>query len=265
MRGRSTPSRPARQESGAAGIVTALLLFCARSFCLAGFFLILPVQALAGPLEDADTAYRRGDYATAMRIYQSLASQGDPRAQSNLGHMYLRGRGTDKDYPAALKWFRRAAALGVADAQYSLGEIYLREWGVEQDLTEAARWYTRAAEQGHAGAQVTLAVLYMIGRGVHQSQPKAAFWFERAATQGNADAQVELGDIYAAGRGVGRDPVTAYKWLRLGQNNSRKESLRARAAKSLGRLTRGMSQAQIAEGERLVREWQPVPARTGQP
>ncbi|UZW57772.1 sel1 repeat family protein [Sphingobium sp. JS3065] len=231
-------------------------LFC----CL----LLFPFPCPAGPFEDAAAAYRRGDYANAMRLYQSLADGGDPRAQNSLGRMYLRGQGAGRDYRQAMKWFRRAAALGVADAQFHLGEIYLREFGVEQDLVEAARWYTRAAEQGHIGAQFTLAVLYTIGRGVSRSPLKAVYWFERAASQGNAAAQVQLGIIYGAGQGVARDSVAAYKWFALGQANARESKLRAKASQNMNRLSRGMTPAQIAEAQRQAREWQPVPARGGQ-
>lgn len=260
MRGRSGKSAPQERGSGA---LAALAPFCLRRAVLFGL-LFCALPCLAGPFEDAAAAYRRGDYANALRLFQSLADDGDPRAQNSLGRMYLRGQGAGQDYKEAMKWFRRAAALGVADAQFNLGEIYLREFGVEQDLVEAARWYTRAAEQGHIGAQFTLAVLYMIGRGVTRNQLKAVYWFERAASQGNADAQVQLGSIYGAGQGVPRDPVAAYKWFALGQANARTPALRAKANQNMDRLSRGMTQAQIAEAQRQVREWQPVPARGGQ-
>jgi len=257
---RSGKSEPRRK--GASAFV-ALVPFCLWRASLFGL-LLFSLPCLAGPFEDAAAAYRRGDYANAMRLFQSLADNGDPRAQNSLGRMYLRGQGAGRDYKEAMKWFRRAAALGVADAQFNLGEIYLREFGVEQDLVEAARWYTRAAEQGHVGAQFTLAVLYMIGRGVSRNQLKAVYWFERAASQGNADAQVQLGTIYGAGQGVPRDPVAAYKWFALGQANARTPALRAKASQNIDRLSRSMTPAQIAEAQRQAREWQPVPARGGQ-
>ncbi len=40
---------------------------------------------LAGPLEDADAAYRKQDYTTALRL---AADQGDAGAQFMLGSMY---------------------------------------------------------------------------------------------------------------------------------------------------------------------------------
>ena len=39
----------------------------------------------AGPLEDADVAVKRRDYATAVRLIRPLAEQGDATAQYNLG------------------------------------------------------------------------------------------------------------------------------------------------------------------------------------
>lgn len=39
----------------------------------------------AGPLEDADAAERRDNYATAIPIYRSLADKGNVDAQRRLG------------------------------------------------------------------------------------------------------------------------------------------------------------------------------------
>ena len=47
--------------------------------------------AAAGPLEDGSSAYQRGDYATALRLWRPLAEHGDPRVQYNLGLMYGMG------------------------------------------------------------------------------------------------------------------------------------------------------------------------------
>lgn len=259
MRGPKRKAEPRRLGAGA--------LAASRPPCLWQIFalslLLLSAPGMSGPSEDAAAAYKRGDYANAMRLYRPLAEQGDARAQTSLGRMYLRGQGASRDYREAMKWFRRAAALGSADAQFNLGDIYLREYGVKQDLIEAARWFTRAAEQGHVGAQFTLAVLYLIGQGVSKSQQKAAYWFDRAAAQGFPDAQVELGILYGTGRGLPKDMVTAYKWLTLGQTYARTTAVRAKAAQSLGRLSKGMTPAQIAEAQRQAREWKAVPAKGG--
>jgi TPR repeat protein len=221
------------------------------------------LSAWAGPMEDADAAFQRGDYAAAARLYQPLADRGDANAQTSLGVMYLRGLGARQDDRQALKWFRRAAALGSPTAQFNLGEMYFRARGVDQDQMEAARWYGRAAEQGHAQAQFTLAAFYLIGAGVRANAQRAAYWFERAAAQGHAPSQQELGKLYGAGRGVPKDPVSAYKWLVLCRANTRNDALRASAGASLQRVAAGMTPAQISEARRLAGEWRATPSKMG--
>ena len=61
--------------------------------------------AVAGPAEDADTAYQHGDYATALKLTRPLAEQGDAFSQANLGSLYDRAQ----NYAEALKWYRLAA------------------------------------------------------------------------------------------------------------------------------------------------------------
>ncbi len=68
--------------------------------------------ALAGPYEDAATAYYKGDYATALRVLRPLAEQGEAQAQNNLGAMYAKGQGVPQDYAAAIVWYRKAAEQG---------------------------------------------------------------------------------------------------------------------------------------------------------
>ena len=42
-------------------------------------------------VEDAEAAYARGDYETALRLWRQLADQGNAQAQNKLGEMYLDG------------------------------------------------------------------------------------------------------------------------------------------------------------------------------
>jgi TPR repeat protein len=72
--------------------------------------------AVAGPFEDAKEAYDRSDYPTALRLFRSLAEQGDAAAQSRLGQMYENGQSVPQDYAEAVMWYRRAADQGSAIA-----------------------------------------------------------------------------------------------------------------------------------------------------
>lgn len=58
------------------------------------------------------TAYRSGDYATALREWTPLAKQGYAFVQHNLGWMYDYGQGVPQNYKTALKWYRLAAEQG---------------------------------------------------------------------------------------------------------------------------------------------------------
>jgi TPR repeat protein len=66
----------------------------------------------AGPLEDADAAIKRRDYATAVRLIRPLAEQGDANAQYKLGVFYDNGLGVPQDKVRAYMWLNLSAAQG---------------------------------------------------------------------------------------------------------------------------------------------------------
>ncbi len=72
-----------------------------------GFTLGLTAPAWAGFYEGL-AAYRRGDYATALREFRPLAEQGHANAQRNLGVMYIQG--VTLDFVQAYKWLNIAAS-----------------------------------------------------------------------------------------------------------------------------------------------------------
>ena len=79
------------------------------------------------------SAYNKGDYKTAFKLWKPLAEQGNASAQSNLGVMYANGYGLPQDYKQAVKWYRLAAEQGNARAQSNLGAMYEAGKGVPQD------------------------------------------------------------------------------------------------------------------------------------
>ena len=66
----------------------------------------------AGPLEDADAAVKRRDYATAVRLVRPLAQQGNAGAQYTLGVFYDNGLGVPQDRVTSYMWFSLSAAQG---------------------------------------------------------------------------------------------------------------------------------------------------------
>ncbi len=98
-------------------------------------------------MEDADAAYDRGDYETALRLLRPLAEQGDAQAQNNLGVMHGNGLGVPQDYVQALMWWNLAASQGYLDvtnaratvagrmtpAEIAEAEKLEREWRLASD------------------------------------------------------------------------------------------------------------------------------------
>ncbi len=82
----------------------------------AGFTLGLTAPTWAGlapawaGLDEGVAAYKRGDYATALREWRPLAEQGNANAQLFLGLMYGNGRGVPQDYAQAHMWYDLAAS-----------------------------------------------------------------------------------------------------------------------------------------------------------
>jgi len=91
----------------------------------------------AGPLQDGEAAYQRGDYATALQFFRPLAELGDAFTQDDPGVMYDKGLGVPQDYAAAVRWYRIAAEQGDAGGRANLGIMYAAGHGVPQNYAEA--------------------------------------------------------------------------------------------------------------------------------
>ena len=154
---------------------------------------------------------------------------------------------------------RTCAEQGDAEAQYQLGIMYAVGSGVPEDFVESVRWARLAAEQGHGGAQTSLGVRYRYGRGVPEDDVEAVRWFRLAAEQGNAEAQYNLGTLYAEGEGVPQDNVLAYMWFNLAaaQGDAGFISLSGHEDAESGKaeIEQQMTREQIAEAQRMSREW----------
>jgi TPR repeat protein len=162
---------------------------------------------------------------------------------------------TDPDESAELAALRVRANAGVAVAQLNLGNAYYNGRGVPQDYVEAVSWYRTAADQGVAGAQFYLGNAYYNGRGVPQDYVEAVSWYRAAADQGVAGAQFYLGNAYYNGRGVPQDYVEAHKWRNLAASRADVEDQKTFAERR-DEVAKEMPLQQVAEAQKLAREWQ---------
>jgi uncharacterized protein len=209
--------------------------------------LLAATGASAGPVEDGQIAYQKGDYETALSLWRPLAEQGDAEAQRSLGQMYDFGRGVPRDGAQAIQWYLKAAEQGNAGAQYRLGMKYIYgRKSTPDDIVIGLSWFEKAAYQGHVDAQRTLGELHEFGDfGIARDHPQSVAWFRKAAKQGdvgsmhrligfstsardyaeaaiwsrklaelgNSFGQYSIGTMYAEGLGVPEDRAQALVWL----------------------------------------------------
>ncbi|MCZ6876991.1 MAG: tetratricopeptide repeat protein [Acidobacteria bacterium] len=120
---------------------------------------------------------------------------------------------------------------------------------------DIAEWMKRA-EQGDADAQYRLGVMYNEGQEVPQDYKEAVRWWRAAAEQGLASSQNNLGVMYDEGRGVPQDYIQAHMWYNLAASDLTGDH-RERSVKNRDELAAKMTAQQIAEAQRLAREWKP--------
>lgn len=149
------------------------------------------------------------------------------------------------------------ATQGSADAQYKLGVLYVNGEGVPQNDMEAAQWFRKAAEQGHVDAQNLVAMMYSSGLGVQRDLTEAARWYREAAEQGDAASQAAIAAMYYVGLGVPQSKVFSYQWAVISLTNpSRALEYQSDLQAALAELTAELTPTEIAEAEKLVKQWE---------
>ena len=169
----------------------------------------------ATPFEDAAAAVEKHDYATAVRIFRTLAEQGDVASQYNVGMALANGLGVERDDRQAVEWLRKAADADYAIAELMLGVMLKYGRGSPPDQKASAVQFERAALHGNASAQFSLGLDYQDGIGVEKDQKRANALFRKAAMQGHANAQIALAAAFTDGAGGEKDLRQAYMWLTL--------------------------------------------------
>lgn len=115
-----------------------------RSIKRAAFFLgFYAEQGYDGPV----------DFATAIRYYREGFEYGDPMCANNLGAMYCRGTGVEKDTEKGFQLFLKAYNMCDeselnGDICANLAQCYEKGVGTDQDLQRALELYREGAELG---------------------------------------------------------------------------------------------------------------------
>lgn len=145
--------------------------------CIAVLFALqLPAGAARADYFTGMEAFRRGDYATALKELTPAAAKNNPDAIMILAKMYQGGFGVKKDTAKATELFKRAAELGDADAAYTYGIARAIGDGIQQDLGEGLKWLYIAQTLGSDKAQTYLKKLKMPPELTAEAKRAAYIW-----------------------------------------------------------------------------------------
>ncbi len=201
------------------------------------------------------------DASEYLRWLKFGAENGVKAAEVLLGVKYHDGDGVPRNYSEAVRLFTLAAAqdtkwsasdISVHLAQSFLGDMYQSGLGVPVNHSEAARWHRLAADSGYADAQYSMGVAYARGEGVLKDYSESVRYYRLAAEQGQKLAQAALGASYFLGQGVPQDYVQGHLWSNLASVDGDKALIKLRDS-----IEKSMTPAQVAEAQKLAREWKP--------
>ncbi len=184
-----------------------------KRFILSTTLLLSLTAIQASELEDGFQAFTAGNYEQALRFWLPIAEKDNADAQYNLGILYQKGLGVEKNPKAAFIWYKRASANGHTDAMYNLGIMYNKGRVIYRSPKDATKWWKKSAELGNAEAQFNIGVEYFYGRNLGKDIDKALMWWKKSAGQGNKSARAALFQAYNEGLyGIEKDPQEANRW-----------------------------------------------------
>ena len=191
------------------------------------------------------------DLKIATKWYLRAAEQGHIESQLKIGVIYKEGQRVQQSDRSARKWLRSAAAAGNMKAHIYLGAINYDGDDLGGNYLKAYNWFLPAAEQGDDTAQHWIGrILSHGGDGIAQDLKESAKWYRKSAEKGNKTAQFILSELYVEGRGVPQDYPAAYMWINLLASEGDADAIEMRKE-----FLKFLSKEQVAEGQRLTREW----------
>jgi len=168
---------------------------------------------------DLGRLYEKGlgvnrDPAIALNLFNQAASRGSPDGMYHVGLAYFNGLGVPKNPISACEWFLRAAAAGKNPyAKGQAGVCYYNGTGVAENHEAAFNLFALAGQAGLVDGQVAVADMLDRGDGHNQDSTYAVMWYEAAAAKGDAYAMTQLGAHLRLGNGVTQDEARAMQWF----------------------------------------------------
>lgn len=205
--------------------------------------ILISAPVYADGLQDGINAYERRDYKTAKKYLLPLAERGNAVAQYFLGKIYPN--------PKAMEWLAKSA-----NQDYEKAMVLLAWHHKLDNCGEALKWIHLAIEKGSIDAYDEFGVWNINGTCVPENHKEAVRLYHLAAEGGSNNAQGNLGKLYLYGNGVPQDYVMAHMWFNLANaNTNSREAFSNVYSWQRRKVEELMSPSQIAEAQKLAREW----------
>lgn len=206
------------------------------------------------------------DPVKAAGLYQRAADRGDIHSQTQLGKIYLAGRGVEKDEKLAFQWFLKAAEnrAPIVTAWAHLVVMFEQGIGTEKSEEGARKWLDRImAEKDYtAGSLHLIGELYHKGIDLPKDFTRAAHYYHMSSIRGKPEAQFDLGQLFWQGSGVPQSPIDAYAWWTLSLDNlfdpsqypyTMVKAALKKADKTMSRSDRAAARRKV---EQLIKEYE---------
>ena len=95
--------------------------------------------------------FHKGKHKKAFKYYLLAVNEGNNAAVFDVGTMYWKGWGIEKDYHKAIEYFKKISDTGSAHAAFVIGEIL-----ASIDVSEAITYYEKAVQLGNEAAKERL-------------------------------------------------------------------------------------------------------------
>lgn len=192
------------------------------------------------------------DLSTLSQLFlDSVAYKEDPYwsviadGLSAVGRMIKDGdNASNADSTLAVTFLTRAAELGNRDAQNAIGELYKSGRWLLKDYELAARYFAQSAQQASDTAPKSLAIAFLRGQGVEQNKVQAYVWFSLSTlgvTNGRGSYGLELQRVL--------------QWASAEKSALEDDGLDAATVRD--ELAETMKPEEVAEAQRLARQWRP--------
>lgn len=157
------------------------------------------------------------NFPEALRWLEKAVAEGDIRAKTILGSMYLNAFGVAKDIPKAIDLLSEAADGGYPTAKALLAFQYGTGNGklIKQDPVRALALMTEAAESGDTASQSYLGFWHMLGFCVKKDPARGLELIQGAIDRGSVLALYHMGLVNLRGHGIPVDENKAMNYFRM--------------------------------------------------